>query len=185
VPPPLLFVLNHRRQIGSVTYRYTALTTGIAVRADPVPVGALFWTALKAVGENATGDSRRGTDVSAAETADDVEGESAETTAFVFTQQLGSAKYRLEGDANGTFSGSLDGKRLFGWTGNVRIVTNTAGVVTAVVGVSAATETASLSLPPFGSGGGVRLTVAPNEEWSIQEGKAPVLVRKVPFQMPF
>jgi hypothetical protein len=95
---------------------YTALSTGVAVRANPP---ALLWSAV------------------AGETL---------LPAFVFEQRLGDNVFRLDGFANGTFLGSRNGVPLFDAHGSTRIVTTLDGAVTAVVGASAAQVTVTLTL---------------------------------------
>ena len=132
---------------------YSALTTGIAVRPESATI---LWTSVKT---NAT------------------------LPAFTFTQRLGSATFHLAGLANGTFRGTRNGALVFECTGNTRVVTDSDGVVTGVVGVSTATEEVLLRLP--GAEQPLQLAVAPNEEWAIRGDRAPSLVRKVPFTPPF
>jgi hypothetical protein len=134
---------------------YTALTTGIAVRPD-----ALLWSAV------------------------DVSGGEQPQPAFSYSQQLGDATFTLAAFANGSFVGSRGGVQLFAASGSVRVVTDAAGAVTGVVGAGAAPQAVELALP--GAGQPVRLAVAPNEEWAVSDdGKAPVLTRKVPFVAPY
>ena len=103
--------------------------------------------------------------------------------AFTFTQRLGSAFFRLQGNGNGTFAGTRGGTPLFECVGSTRVVTDAEGKVTSVVGASTATQTVRLRLP--GAALPVVITVAPNQEWAIRDGSPPALVRHVPFVRPF
>ena len=129
---------------------YTALTTGVAVRAGPL---RLLWSAIAP----------------------------PPSPSFVFSQQLGGAQFRLEGFANGTFAGSRNGAPLFWAQGSARIVTSLDGVVTGVIGASAAPAAVTLGLPGAAP---LVLEVAPNEEWVVS-GAGTRLARKVPFTPPF
>lgn len=134
---------------------YQALTTGVALRPEHATV--LFSSIALA-------------------------GDAAPPT-FSFAQQLGNATFRIDGLANGTFSGTLNGVRLFTCDGSARIVTGLNGVIVGVVGATASTETVLLHLP--GAATPLSLQVAPNTEWAINGDNAPVLVRAVPFSPPF
>ncbi len=101
---------------------YSALTTGIAVRAEPATV--LFSSI--AVGATAA-------------------------PAFSFTQRLGAVDFALAGLGNGTFVGTRDGAPLFSCEGSARVVTGLDGVVTGVVGASSAVQTVRLQLPGAGA----------------------------------
>ena len=134
----------------------TALTTGIAVRAEPP---TLLWSSFAI---NTT----------------------TMTPTFVFTQTLGTSVYQLEGFTNGTFVGQLNGVYLFSVVGGQgRIVTGLDGVVIGVIGASSFTETLQLSIPNVIQP--IILTVAPNEEWSIMGNATPTRTRQVPFSPPF
>ena len=144
---------------------YSAMTTGIVVRPH---LSALYW-------------SSAGTS----------EGPST-APAFTFTQVLGSNTYRLQGFGNGTFWGERNGRALFRCTGNTRVITDVAGTVTSVVGVSAASapEQVQLQLPaPTPTAGSLprllQLKVAVNEEWAIRGNAAPVRTRTVLFTAPY
>jgi hypothetical protein len=134
---------------------YTALATGVAVRADPP---ALLWSALSAG--------------------------AAPPPAFAFQQQLGASVFRLERFANGSWAGSRNGAPLFSASGGgARVVTSLDGVVTGVVGAGAERAAVALTLP--GAPAPLLLDVAPNEEWAVDGSAPPVLARKVPFTPPF
>lgn len=133
---------------------FTALKTGVAVRAEPP---TLLWSAVAAG--------------------------AAPPFSFTFEQRMGGAVFRLDGFANGTFTGSRDGVPLFWARGSTRIVTRFDGAVVGVVGAGAEKVEVDLQLP--GGGAPLVLTVAPNEEWGINGPAAPVLARKVPFTPPY
>jgi len=137
------------------TLELTALTTGVSVRAEPP---TLLWSAV----------------------ADDA---ASPQPTFFFEQRLGDALFHLHGFANGTFIGSRNGAQLFWAQGSARIVTTFDGKVISVVGASAAPSIVSLRLP--GESTPLTLNVSPNEEWSVDGAKTPVLTRKVPFTPPF
>ena len=72
------------------------------------------------------------------------------------------------------------------------MITDVAGTVTSVVGVSAASapEQVQLQLPaPTPTAGSLprllQLKVAVNEEWAISGNAAPVRTRTVPFTSPY
>ena len=134
---------------------FTALTTGVAVRAEPA---AVLFSSVAAAG-------------------------AAAAPAFSFAQRLGGVEFALASAGNGTFSGTRNGAPLFTCEGSVRVVAGLDGVVTGVVGASAAVQAARLWLP--GAPAPLALVVAPNEEWAIDGGAPPVLARKVPFTPPF
>jgi hypothetical protein len=134
---------------------YTALTTGVSL--DPGAGAVLF----SAVATNA----------------------SAMAPAFVFSQQLGGTTFQAQGFGNGTFSGSLNGALLFSCTGSARVVTDSGGTVTHVVGAGAVTATVGLRLP--GAASPLMIDLQPNTEWAINGDSPPVLSRSVPFTLPF
>ena len=140
---------------------YTALTTGVAVRADS---SSILWSSVSTT--DGIGDA---------------------TATFSFSQRLGSVTFKADGLADGAFSGTRNGVRLFECSGNTRVITDEAGVVTGVVGASTATVDVTLTIP--GLALPLSLTVAPNDEWSILLRKgAPAqvhLARQVPFTLPF
>jgi hypothetical protein len=133
---------------------FTALSTGVAVRAEPPTI---LWSAVAAG--------------------------AAPPPAFTFEQRLGDAVFRLDGFANGSFTGSRNGAPLFWARGSTRIVTRVDGAVVGVVGAGAVQAEVVLQLP--GAARPLALTVAPNEEWGINGSAAPILARKVPFTPPF
>jgi hypothetical protein len=146
--PQILALLEH-----------TALSTGVAVRAEPP---AVLFSAFGA-GE-----------------------------AFAYEQRLGASVWRVEAYGNGTFAGSRNGSALFVCTGRARVVValdadggggGGSGVVTGVVGASAAIEAVVLQLP--GGAAPLQLQLAPNTEWTIDGAAPPVLARSVPFTLPY
>ena len=170
---------------------YTALTTGIAVRPESA---SILWSSVAT-------DDTSGTITpspprlpwyieytlsSSHRPWCHVAGTSGTAPAFSFTQQLGSEVFVITSQKNGSFTGHRNGALVFECSGNTRVVTDTDGVVTAVVGVSAKTQRVRLQLAA--DTGPMTLTVAPNEEWAIADppsGADPVLSRKVPFNLPF
>ena len=151
---------------------YTALTTGIAVRANEHSGGgSILWSSVQAAA-----DGEAPTPV----------------PMFNYTQQLGSATFTLESFHNGSFVGLRNGVRVFECLGNTRVVTSVDGSVTSVVGVAPTTQTVVLSLHAPGTATTTtttttttRITVAPNEEWAVGSGGTATLVRKTPFIAPF
>ena len=68
-------------------------------------------------------------------------------------------------------------------TAGVRIITNTAGMVTSLVGIANVAQRVTLSQCSF-SESSLTLTIKPNEEWTIDgDGKA-ILAKVVPFYAP-
>jgi len=99
------------------------------------------------------------------------------TTKYV--QRLGKHVYQLDSNAT-AFTAARDEVRLFTCTSGVRVVTDLAGVVTALRGIDNVPHAVVLTrdgLPV------VSLNVHPNEQWSL-EGGDPKLVRSVPFVEP-
>eukprot|EP00947_MAST-08B_sp_MAST-8B-sp1_P000729 g729.t1 len=68
-------------------------------------------------------------------------------------------------------------------TAGVRIITNTAGMVTSLVGIANVAQRVTLSQCSF-SESSLTITIKPNEEWTIDgDGKA-ILAKVVPFYAP-
>jgi beta-glucosidase-like glycosyl hydrolase len=152
---------------------FSALTTGVAIRPGAARANATVWWSNIAA--------------STSEHASEHASEQAQTPratapAFTFTQRLGASAYRVEGFGNGTFHGSLNGKRLFACDGHVRVVSSADGVVSGVVGAGAESASVVLTLPQRAA---ARFDVAPNEEWLISSVGAPVRIRRVAFTPPF
>lgn len=133
----------------------TALTTGIVVRPEAAEV---HFSAVAVVG-------------------------TAVPPAFSFEQRLGATVFHVDGLGNGTFVGSRNGALIFSCDGSTRIVAGVDGVVTRVIGSSAAPALVQLRLP--GSVAPLALQVPPNTEWAINGASPPQLVRQVPFTPPY
>ena len=134
-----------------------ALTTGVALRAEPGAGVTVYFSAVAVAG-------------------------AAPAPAFTFSQRLGAAVFAARGFGNGTFEGTLDGRLLFTCAGSARVATAADGTVQRVVGAGAEASDVSLLLAGAGA---VELRVAPNEEWVVAGGVAPALARRVPFTPPF
>jgi hypothetical protein len=152
---------------------YSSLSMGVAVRADDG--GSILWSSVRVA-------------------ADGEPPVAAEVPPFSFTQQLGAVRYRLDSFANGSFTGSLDGRRIFECSGNTRVVTSLDGRLLGVVGAAAATVSVSIralggALPEDGGqavSAATTLTVRPNQEWSLDGSRGEgVLGRHAPFTAPF
>jgi hypothetical protein len=141
---------------------YTALSTGVAVRAEPPAI--LF----SSIGSRGAAP--------------------APAPAFAYQQRLGGSLWGVQGWGNGSFAGTLNGQLLFVCTGATRVLValdagGRGSAVTGVVGASAATEAVTLLLP--GSPAPLHLTVQPNTEWTIEGAAPPVLARSTPFTPPY
>ena len=168
---------------------FSALTTGIAVRPESETI---LWSSLlsgKGSREGGEGGGEEAIGGGEAGNADEA-GEAGEAVAtFSYTQQLGGSTFRLDGWAsNRTFIGLRNGAVMFECTGNARVVTGIDGIVVAVVGASASTESVVLRLPEVAPGDPLRMVVHPNEEWMIVGGGGATpsfsLARAVQFTAP-
>ena len=102
--------------------------------------------------------------------------------AFNFSQILGDAVLTLRAEGEGRrFRGLRNRKLLFECTGSTRVVTDPAGAVVSIVGVSPTPQRVRLVVA--GTKKTIDITVGPNEEWSVRGG-APSLTRRVPYRGP-
>lgn len=105
-----------------------------------------------------------------------VPGRKAATSTYM--QTLGANTFSLAASAvQGTYSGTRDGKELFTATRGVRVLTNLAGVVVGVVGISTTPVEMSLSIEGATTTG----KVEPNSEYKLDGKGGLKLARQVPF----
>lgn len=95
----------------------------------------------------------------------------------VYTQRWADRTWTMEA-RNDRFTAIINGKELFSCTRGVRIVTDPDGTIRGIVGISPDPRSIVLQIGDKRH----KLTVKPNEVWSIKDD--PALVRATPFEQP-
>ncbi len=99
---------------------------------------------------------------------------------YTYTQQWDKHVFTLQ-LKNGRFDGTIDGKKIFTCSANVRVVTDMEGNLLKVVGISPETQQVTLEW----GGKKQNLTVSPNQVYCTDAFGALVLESAAPFDYPF